>query len=128
MLNVYNTYRESMFSLYRLFIYTFLVTFCLDMHDKNWSWSNYVSARALAQADNVRTQLLRTMERFEIELVSTTDQRVFWINIQKALVCGFFMQVAHREGEKGSYTTVKDNQVCTDLLHHSVRTLHTFDS
>jgi len=28
------------------------------------------------------------------------------------LTCGFFMQVAHKEGERGSYLTVKDNQVC----------------
>ena len=52
------------------------------------------------------------MERFEIDLVSTSDQRTFYTNIQKALVCGFFMHVAHKEGEKGNYTTVKDNQAC----------------
>ncbi|KAF8582410.1 P-loop containing nucleoside triphosphate hydrolase protein [Ramaria rubella] len=92
LLNVYNNYREN-------------------QHDKNWTWQHYLSARALAQADNVRTQLTRTMERFEIDLVSTQDQRTFYTNIQKALVCGFFMQVAHKEGEKGNYTTVKDNQV-----------------
>lgn len=81
------------------------------MHDKNWAWTNYLSARALAQADNVRAQLLRTMERFEIELVSVSDERKMWENVRKALVCGFFMQVAHKEGEKGNYLTVKDNQV-----------------
>ena len=81
------------------------------MHDKNWAWSNYLSARALAQADNVRTQLERIMERFEFELVTTQDQRKFYENIRKALVCGYFMQIAHKEGEKGNYTTIKDNQV-----------------
>lgn len=90
--------------------------FILDLHDKNWAWSHFLSARALAQADNVRTQLLRTMERFEITLVSTQDQRTFWINIQKALVCGYFSQIAHKEGEKGSYTTVKDNQVSSERM------------
>ncbi|KAF8521150.1 P-loop containing nucleoside triphosphate hydrolase protein [Gautieria morchelliformis] len=100
LLNVYNSYREN-------------------QHDKNWTWQNYLSARALAQADNVRTQLLRTMERFEIDLVSTQDQRTFYTNIQKALVCGFFMQVAHKEGEKGNYTTVKDNQARVVGLHPS---------
>lgn len=82
----------------------------LDQHDKNWPWQNFLSARALAQADNVRSQLQRTMERFDIDLVSTQDQRTFYINIQKTLVCGFFMQVAHKEGEKGNYSTVMDNQ------------------
>ncbi len=52
------------------------------------------------------------MEKFDLDLVSTTDQRKFYTNIRKALVCGFFMQVAHKEGAKGNYLTVKDNQVC----------------
>jgi pre-mRNA-splicing factor ATP-dependent RNA helicase DHX15/PRP43 len=81
------------------------------MHDKNWTWTNYLSARALAQADNVRTQLQRTMERFEVELVSIQDEKKLWLSVRQALVCGFFMQVAHKEGEKGNYLTVKDNQV-----------------
>ncbi len=34
--------------------------------DPNWCWSNFLSHRALMQADNVRTQLKRTMERFEL--------------------------------------------------------------
>jgi pre-mRNA-splicing factor ATP-dependent RNA helicase DHX15/PRP43 len=52
------------------------------------------------------------MERFEIELISLDDEKKLFINIRKALVAGFFMQVAHKEGEKGNYMTVKDNQVC----------------
>ncbi|KAH9895779.1 pre-mRNA-splicing factor ATP-dependent RNA helicase PRP43 [Cubamyces lactineus] len=82
-----------------------------NKHDKNWCWNNYLSGRALMQAENVRSQLLRTMERYEIDLVTTQDERKLWTNIRKALVCGFFMQVAHREGEKNAYLTVKDNQV-----------------
>jgi pre-mRNA-splicing factor ATP-dependent RNA helicase DHX15/PRP43 len=83
----------------------------VDQHDKNWAWNNYLSARALAQADNVRNQIKRSMEKFDLDLVSTQDQRKFYTNIRMALVCGFFMQVAHKEGEKGNYLTVKDNQV-----------------
>jgi len=52
------------------------------------------------------------MERFDLELCSTAfDDRNYWTNIRQALTCGFFMQVAHKEGERGSYLTVKDNQV-----------------
>jgi pre-mRNA-splicing factor ATP-dependent RNA helicase DHX15/PRP43 len=89
-----------------------------DIHDKNWAWQNYLSARALQQAENVRNQLMGTMERYEIELVSTTDMRKFYDNIRMALCCGYFMQVAHKEGEKGSYLTVKDNQVYTCFFSH----------
>ena len=87
------------------------------MHDKNWAWTNYLSARALAQAENIRMQLQRTMERFEIDLVSSTDQRVLYAKIREALVCGFFMQVAKRE--KGQvYRTMKDNNQAV-MLHPS---------
>ncbi|KAJ8519175.1 hypothetical protein ONZ45_g3814 [Pleurotus djamor] len=91
--------------------------YILNMHDKNWAWNNFLSARALAQAENVRNQLQRNMERFEVELISLSDEKKLYTNIRQALVCGFFMQVAHKEGEKGSYLTVKDNQVVA--LHPS---------
>jgi pre-mRNA-splicing factor ATP-dependent RNA helicase DHX15/PRP43 len=51
------------------------------------------------------------MERFEVELLSIDDDRKLHLAIRQTLVCGFFMHVAHKEGEKGSYLTVKDNQV-----------------
>jgi pre-mRNA-splicing factor ATP-dependent RNA helicase DHX15/PRP43 len=90
-----------------------------NLHDRNWAWNNYLSARSLSQADNVRSQLLRIMERLEINVVTKAydDQTRHYLNIRKALVCGFFMHVAHKEGEKGSYMTVKDNQVVS--LHPS---------
>ncbi|KAJ9112442.1 DEAH-box ATP-dependent RNA helicase prp43 [Naganishia adeliensis] len=86
--------------------------------DKNWAYNNFLSARSLQQADNVRMQLRRHMEKFDLDLVSTAwEDKNYWVNIRKALTCGFFMQVAHRSGEKGSYTTVKDNQIVR--LHRS---------
>ncbi|KDR75659.1 hypothetical protein GALMADRAFT_121825 [Galerina marginata CBS 339.88] len=85
--------------------------YVLNKHDKNWAWSNYLSLRALQQADNVRAQLQRNMERFDVDLISLSDEKKLFVNIRQALVCGFFMQVAHKEGEKGNYLTVKDNQV-----------------
>ena len=51
------------------------------------------------------------MEKFDIDLVSTQDERKLYVNVRMALVCGYFMQVAHKEGEKNQYLTVKDNQV-----------------
>jgi len=82
--------------------------YVLNKHDKNWAWTNYLSLRSLQQAENVRIQLQRTMERFDVDLVSLSDEKKLFINIRQALVCGFFMQVAH--SEKGNYLTVKDNQ------------------
>jgi pre-mRNA-splicing factor ATP-dependent RNA helicase DHX15/PRP43 len=55
---------------------------------------------------------MRNMERSEIELISIDNSVKMYKAVQMALVCGFFMQVAHKEGDKGNYLTVKDNQVC----------------
>lgn len=86
--------------------------------DKQWAWNNFLSQRALQQADNVRSQLRRSMEKHDLNLVSTAfEDKNYWVNIRKALTIGFFMQVAHREGEKGGYQTVKDNQIVK--LHKS---------
>ncbi|KAK7460585.1 DEAH-box ATP-dependent RNA helicase prp43 [Stygiomarasmius scandens] len=82
-----------------------------NKYDKNWVWQHYLSGRALQQAENVRMQLQRNMERFEIDLISLPDEKKLFLNVRQVLVCGFFMQVAHKEGEKGAYTTVKDNQI-----------------
>ncbi|KAF8152367.1 P-loop containing nucleoside triphosphate hydrolase protein [Crassisporium funariophilum] len=98
LLNVYNQYVQN-------------------KHDKNWAWTNYLNSRALQQADNVRAQLQRTMERFDVDLISLEDEAKLFVKIRQALVCGFFMQIAHKEGEKGNYLTVKDHQVVA--LHPS---------
>jgi pre-mRNA-splicing factor ATP-dependent RNA helicase DHX15/PRP43 len=85
---------------------------------KQWTHDHFLSYRALQQADNVRMQLKRIMEREEVELISTpfTDKN-YYNNIRRALVSGFFMQVAKKDSSGKSYTTVKDNQAV--LLHPS---------
>ena len=63
-------------------------------------------------------QLKRIMEREEIELMSTPfEDKSYYTNIRRALVAGFFMQVAKKEGNSKTYVTVKDNQ--SVLLHPS---------
>ncbi|KAF8803325.1 P-loop containing nucleoside triphosphate hydrolase protein [Phlegmacium glaucopus] len=89
----------------------------LDKHDKNWARTNYLLLRALQEAEDVRAELQKIMERFEIDLVSLQDEQKLYVKIRQALVCGFFMQIAHKEGAKGGYLTVKDHQVV--ILHPS---------
>lgn len=85
---------------------------------KQWCHDHFLSFRALQQADNVRLQLKRIMEREELELMSTSfEDKKYYENIRRALVSGFFMQVAKREGTGKTYTTIKDDQ--TVLLHPS---------
>ncbi|KAF2800918.1 P-loop containing nucleoside triphosphate hydrolase protein [Melanomma pulvis-pyrius CBS 109.77] len=85
---------------------------------KQWCHDHFLSYRALGQADNVRMQLKRIMERSEIDLMSTPfEDKKYYENIRRALVAGFFMQVARRDGSGKTYTTVKDEQ--SVLLHPS---------
>lgn len=85
---------------------------------KQWCHDHFVSLRALQSADNVRMQLQRIMESREVELVSVPfEDKNYYTNIRRALVAGFFMQVAKKEGNSKSYKTVKDDQ--SVLLHPS---------
>lgn len=85
---------------------------------KQWCHDHFLSLRALQSADNVRTQLRRIMEREEIDLVSTPfEDKNYYENIRRALVAGFFMQVAKKDGNGKTYQTIKDNQIV--LLHPS---------
>lgn len=64
------------------------------------------------QCPSKPSTLIYVSSEYDLDLVSTAfEDKNYWINIRKALTVGFFMQVAHREGEKGAYNTVKDGQV-----------------
>eukprot|EP00041_Stephanoeca_diplocostata_P026274 m.705161 g.705161 ORF g.705161 m.705161 type:complete len:710 (+) comp22925_c0_seq3:145-2274(+) len=79
--------------------------------DKGWCYDNFIQSRSLKSADDVRTQLGRIMDRFALKRLSTDfSDKSYYTNIRRALVAGFFMQVAHLE-RSGHYLTVKDNQV-----------------
>jgi pre-mRNA-splicing factor ATP-dependent RNA helicase DHX15/PRP43 len=111
LLNVFDEYQNST---YRSDIFSPLLTKTwLDLRDPEWAWENYVSAHSLAEAANVRAQVLRIMERLEIDLVTKSykDQTSHYGDIRRALVCGYFTQVALKTDSEGSYLTVKDNQV-----------------
>ena len=86
---------------------------------KQWCHDHFLSLRSLQSADNVRMQLLRIMERSELDMVSTPfEDKRYYENIRRALCAGFFMQVAKKETQgKNQYITIKDNQ--NVLLHPS---------
>lgn len=91
--------------------------FKANKDDPSWCYDNFINYRSLKTADNVRQQLSRIMDRFNLKRTSTEfTSRDYYLNIRKALVCGYFMQVAHLE-RNGVYLTIKDNQVV--YLHPS---------
>ena len=80
--------------------------------DPQWCYDNFVNYRSLKSADNVRQQLARIMDRFNLRRSSTDfASRDYYLNIRKALVSGFFMQVTtfffiiyqSRNGSEGSF-------------------------
>ncbi|KAK2968322.1 hypothetical protein RJ640_021711 [Escallonia rubra] len=92
LLNVYHAYKQN-------------------DEDPSWCYENFINHRSMKSADNVRQQLSRIMSRFNLKLCSTDfNSRDYYINIRKAMLAGYFMQVAHLE-KTGHYLTVKDNQV-----------------
>ena len=79
--------------------------------DPAWCWNNYLSQRALKNAENIRTQLKRIMDRLHLPLLSIDPSHESYDkNIRKAIAAGLFMQVAHKTSKKGLYITLKDNQ------------------
>lgn len=71
-----------------------LLIVCIGMEDPQWCYDNFVNYRSLKSADNVRQQLSRIMDRFSLKRTSTDfTSKDYYINIRKALVNGFFMQV-----------------------------------
>ncbi|OIW27191.1 P-loop containing nucleoside triphosphate hydrolase protein [Coniochaeta ligniaria NRRL 30616] len=86
---------------------------------KKWCHEHFLSYRHLTSADNVRKQLLNIMERNGLELLSTPfNDKNYYVNIRRALLSGFFMQVAMRESTNSKvYKTIKDNQLV--MIHPS---------
>lgn len=79
--------------------------------EENWAFQNYLNPRSLKAADNVRTQLARIMTRLGLPLISPRfGTAAYYVAIRRAIVTGFFMQVAHLE-RGGHYLTLKDNQI-----------------
>ena len=108
MLNVYHAYRGN----------------DAQANAKQWCHDHFLSLRSLQSADNVRSQLLRIMEREDLEMISTPfEDKKYYENIRRALCAGFFMQVAKKDtGGKSQYLTIKDNQ--NVLVHPSTMLAH----
>ncbi|KAI9604155.1 hypothetical protein H4Q26_003767 [Puccinia striiformis f. sp. tritici PST-130] len=77
----------------------------------NWCCQNYVANRAMLQAVNVRNQLKKIMEAFDLDVISIDHKHQDYSkNIRMAITTGYFMHVAHKEREKGVYAT-RDGQM-----------------
>ncbi|KAK1772361.1 DEAH-box ATP-dependent RNA helicase prp43 [Phialemonium atrogriseum] len=94
---------------------------------RKWCHEHFLSFRHLSSADNVRAQLKRIMETHGVELLSTPfNDKNYYVNIRRALLSGFFMQVAMRESSSSKvYKTIKDNQLV--MIHPSTVLQNAYD-
>jgi len=70
--------------------------FKLDNEDPQWCYDNFINYRSLKSGDNVRQQLSRIMDRFNLKRTSTEfTSKDYYLNIRKSLTTGFFMQVRY---------------------------------
>ncbi|CBH10533.1 ATP-dependent RNA helicase, putative [Trypanosoma brucei gambiense DAL972] len=86
-----------------------------------YCFDNFLAYQALQQAVNVYTQLTKLMKKKNICFVSTYDDRsgkLDSVAIRKAVLEGFFTQVAYKPPGGELYKTVRDSQMVA-LHRHS---------
>ena len=72
-----------------------------------WCFENFVQARTLRRAQDVRKQMLGIMDRHKLDVVTCGKNTA---KIQKAICSGYFRNAAKKDPQEG-YRTVVDQQV-----------------
>ncbi|NXP41866.1 DHX8 helicase, partial [Leiothrix lutea] len=72
-----------------------------------WCYENFIQARSLRRAQDIRKQMLGIMDRHKMDVVSCGKATV---QIQKAICSGFFQNAAKKDPREG-YRTLIDQQV-----------------
>jgi ATP-dependent RNA helicase DHX8/PRP22 len=73
-----------------------------------WCFENFVQARSMKRAQDVRKQLVTIMDRYKLDLVSAGKNYKL---ICKAITAGFFANAAKRDAQEGYRTLVDQNPV-----------------
>ncbi|KAL2229101.1 UNVERIFIED_CONTAM: putative pre-mRNA-splicing factor ATP-dependent RNA helicase DEAH5 [Sesamum indicum] len=71
-----------------------------------WCFENFVQARSLRRAQDVRKQLLSIMDKYKLDVVSAGKN---FTKIRKAIAAGFFFHAARKDPQEG-YRTLVENQ------------------
>jgi pre-mRNA-splicing factor ATP-dependent RNA helicase DHX16 len=79
----------------------------------SWCFQNFIQVRSMRRARDVREQLVKLMERVELELVSNPHDHA---NICKAITAGYFYHAASLQ-RSGNYKTFHKPQ--TVYVHPS---------
>nr|XP_057921814.1 ATP-dependent RNA helicase DHX8-like isoform X1 [Doryrhamphus excisus] len=78
-----------------------------------WCFENFIQARSLRRAQDIRKQMMSIMDRHKLDVVSCGKSTM---RVQKAICSGFFRNAARRHPQDG-YRTLIDQQVV--YLHPS---------
>mmetsp|Transcript_33661 Transcript_33661/g.95228 ORF Transcript_33661/g.95228 Transcript_33661/m.95228 type:complete len:1172 (-) Transcript_33661:83-3598(-) len=73
-----------------------------------WCYENFLQARSLRRAQDVRKQLLQIMDRYKLDLVSAGKN---WNKIRRAITSGFFFHAARKDPQEGYKTLVEQQPV-----------------
>jgi ATP-dependent RNA helicase DHX8/PRP22 len=73
-----------------------------------WCFENFVQARSLRRAQDVRKQLLTIMDRYKLDIVSAGRN---FNSIRRAITSGFFFHSARKDPQEGYKTTVENTPV-----------------
>lgn len=86
--------------------------------NKQWCYEKFIQYKSMCRARDIREQLEKLSEKVELKLLSDASDTV---NIRKAILSGFFYNVARVSREGGSYRTIKKNQ---SVFVHPTSALH----
>ena len=73
-----------------------------------WCYENFIQARSMRRAQDVRKQLITIMDRYKLDLVSAGSN---WKKIQMAVTSGFFFHAAKKDPQEGYKTLVEQQAV-----------------
>eukprot|EP00878_Enallax_costatus_P010769 GHUV01011246.1.p1 GENE.GHUV01011246.1~~GHUV01011246.1.p1 ORF type:complete len:559 (+),score=148.87 GHUV01011246.1:499-2175(+) len=73
-----------------------------------WCHENFIQARAMKRAQDVRKQLIAIMDRYKLDLVSAGKN---YVRICKAIASGFFFHAARKDPQEGYKTIVEQQPV-----------------
>jgi ATP-dependent RNA helicase DHX8/PRP22 len=74
----------------------------------HWCLDNFIHARAMKRAHDVRKQLLTIMERYKLPILQSMGD---FSKIRKAICAGFFAHAARRDPKEGYKTLVEGQSV-----------------
>ena len=77
----------------------------MNNYSNSWCYENFIHARALRRAQDVRKQLISILEKYKLPLISAGKD---FDRLRKSITAGFFSHAARKDAQEG-YRTLTDN-------------------